>query len=80
MTRLEVGALIVLCILAVVFIAGFIVGYVALWMGVICWILAQWGYTFHGWNLLVPFGMMIIAHIILGAIGGHRESRKEKSE
>jgi hypothetical protein len=42
-----------------------LVGYVAFWMVGICWILAQFGYTFSGWGLLIPFWFVVALHLVL---------------
>jgi polyferredoxin len=50
---------------AITLVVAVLVGYVAFWMAGICWILAQFGYTFSGWSLLIPFWFVVAIHLIL---------------
>lgn len=44
----------------------FVVGYYFVWLVSICWILAQFGYTFLGWDYIVPTCFIIVIHVLLG--------------
>lgn len=55
-----VGAVILFLVLA----------YGAVWMVVVCWALAQLGYTFTGADYVIPVCIILVIHIIIGVLKG----------